>query len=139
MRVVERYEIKVRGWAAVVLEPSPLSPPPLGAVLRRDDGREWVIVGVETHAMPNPKPPYGLALANDDGPDVGDEVTLHEPSVCPCGRPATTRRLNHEGVEYTITDPCEACAAANRQRLDLLTADDPTPAELIRRLLEPKS
>jgi hypothetical protein len=60
-------------------------------------------------------------------------------AMCACGTPATTRRIVHQGVEYTITDPCEACAAINRQRLDLLTADNPSPDELMRRLLEPKS
>jgi hypothetical protein len=58
---------------------------------------------------------------------------------CPCGNPATTRRIEHQGVEYTIGDPCEACAATNRQRLDLLTADSPSTEELFRRLQEPKS
>lgn len=58
---------------------------------------------------------------------------------CPCGKPATIRQLEHRGVKYTITDPCEDCAATNRQRLALLTADNPSHEELTRRLLEPKS
>jgi hypothetical protein len=59
--------------------------------------------------------------------------------TCPCGNQATVRRFEYQGHEYAITDACDACAEANRQRLDLLTADNPTFEELSRRLLEPKS
>jgi hypothetical protein len=60
-------------------------------------------------------------------------------TTCACGKPGTTRQLRHQGHEYTIDDPCDACASANRERLDLLTADNPSFAVLERRILEPKS
>jgi hypothetical protein len=58
---------------------------------------------------------------------------------CGCGRPATSRWDVWNGVAYVIHDPCETCATANRQRLDLLLADSPSYELLAARLLGPKS
>jgi len=59
--------------------------------------------------------------------------------TCACGKPGNRRRFEYKGREYFIDDPCDDCAATNRERLDLLTADNPSFEELERRLLEPKS
>jgi hypothetical protein len=75
MKVTDRYQINARNWVCVILDPSPLVPPKVGSKLRAADGREWTVCGVETYAILNPPPPYGIATGHD-GPEVGDEVEL---------------------------------------------------------------
>lgn len=59
--------------------------------------------------------------------------------TCGCGQPGASRWEVWNGVAYVIHDPCEACATANRQRLDLLLADNPSTEVFFARLMGPKS
>ena len=67
--VLERFSIKGRGWVVVLdLYGS------RGDVLRCGN-RTWAVLGVEKHAMPNPRPPFGF-LVGASAPEVGELVTI---------------------------------------------------------------